>query len=175
MQELEIRSLREVYNQANKDNWGFLPLNEMEFRETALQLRQFVPEKMILVAENKKQMIGFIVAIPDLNQVLSHIKSGKLWPFGILKFLWYKRKINNARILILGVIEEFRNKGIDIILYKKIQENLTTMGIYHAEACYVMENNLKMKSIIEKIGGISVKKYRIYKFEKHAYDNVKSM
>jgi len=168
MQEQEIRSLREVYNHSNKDNWGFLPLNELEFRETALQLKQFVPEKMILVAKHKKQMIGFIVAIPDLNQVLCHIKSGKLWPFGILKFLWYERKINNARILILGVLEEFRNKGIDIILYKKIQENLTTMGIYKAEACYVMENNLKMKSIIEKIGGISVKKYRIYKYEKHA-------
>lgn len=161
----EIIPLREVYNYSNKNNWGFIPLTENEFRKTAHQFSQFVPEKLILLVEKGKQLIGFVVALPDLNQVFSHIKSGKLFPFGFLKFLWYKRKINNSRILILGVIDEYRNQGIDIILYKKIQENLATMGIYHGEACYVLENNLKMNSIMKKIGGISVKKYRIYKFE----------
>jgi GNAT superfamily N-acetyltransferase len=162
----EISSLRNVYNQANTGNWGFLPLTEKEFREMALLLKQFVPEKLVLIVEKENQQIGFLVAIPDLNQVLIHIKSGKLLPFGIIKYLWYKRKINKLRILILGVLPEFRNKGIDIILYKKIQENAASMGIYHAEACYVMDDNLLMKSIIEKIGGVIVKKYRIYKFEK---------
>jgi GNAT superfamily N-acetyltransferase len=163
----EISSFRNVYNQSNISNWGFLPLTEKEFREMALLLRQFVPEKLVLIVEKEKQQVGFIVVLPDLNQVLIHIKSGKLLPFGIFKFLWYKRKINKARILILGVLPEFRNRGIDIVMYKTIQENAASMGIFHAEACYVMEDNLQMKSIIEKIGGVSVKKYRIYKFEKH--------
>lgn len=162
----EIIPFRDVYNQSNKNNWGFIPLNEKEFRQTAHQFRQFVPEKLMLIVEKGKRQIGFIVALPDLNQVFSHIISGKLLPFGFLKFLWYKRKINNSRILILGVLDEYRNKGIDIILYKKIKENLATMDIYVGEACYVMENNMKMNSIMEKIGGTRVKKYRIYKFEK---------
>jgi GNAT superfamily N-acetyltransferase len=166
----EIIPLLALYNLSNKDNWGFLPLTEQEFRETAYQLRQFVPEKLILIVEKEKRPIGFIMAIPDLNQVLSHIKAGKLWPFGILKFLWYKGKIKNARILILGVLEEFRNKGIDILLYRKIQDNIASMGIDHAEACYVLENNLQMRSIIEKIGGKCVKRYRIYKFDKLTHD-----
>lgn len=161
----EISVLREVYNESNKDNWGFLPLTEPEFSSMALQLKQFVPEELILIVEKEKNPIGFIVAVPDLNQVLIHIKSGKLLPFGILKLLWYKRKINNARILILGVLKEFRNKGIDLILYKQIQDSLGKMGIYQAEACYVMEDNVKMNSIMVKIGGTSLKKYRIYKYE----------
>lgn len=169
--EQEISSFREVYNQSNKDNWGFLPLNEKEFTELALQLRQFVPEKLVLIVEKDKQQIGFIVATPDLNQVTRHIKSGRLLPFGILKYLWYKRKINKVRVLILGILDEYRNKGIDILLYKKIQENAAALGIYCAEACYVMENNLQMRSILEKIGGKSVKTYRIYKLEKPAYNN----
>ena len=167
----EIIPLLELYNQSNKSNWGFLPLTEDEFRKIAQQFKQFVPEKLILIVEKEKQPIGFIIAIPDLNQVFSHIKSGKLFPFGILKFLWYKRRINNARILILGILDKFRNKGIDIILYKKIKENLAALGISHAEACYVMDNNLNMKSIIEKVGGVRVKKYRIYKFEEKANIN----
>jgi len=161
----EIIPFREVYNNSNKSNWGFIPLTEKEFRKTAYQFSQFVPEKLILLAEKEKRLIGFIVALPDLNQVFSHIKSGKLMPFGFLKFLWYKRKISNSRILILGVLDEYRHHGIDIMLYKKIQENLATIGIDHGEACYVMENNLKMNSIMEKIGGTKIKIYRMYKLD----------
>jgi GNAT superfamily N-acetyltransferase len=162
----EIIPFCEVYN---INNWGFIPLNIKEFSKTAHQFRQFVPEKLILIVEKDKKQLGFIVALPDLNQVFSHMKSGKLFPFGFLRFLWYKRLITNSRILILGVLDEYRNQGIDIVLYKKIQENLAAMGIYHGEACYVMDNNLKMNSIMGKIGGVRVKKYRIYKFEKQSY------
>jgi hypothetical protein len=167
----EIISFRQVYNESNSENWGFLPLNEKEFRHTAHQFMQFVPEKLILLVEKDQRQIGFIVALPDLNQVFSHMESGKLVPFGFLKFLWYKRRITNSRILILGVLDEFRNQGIDIVLYKRIQENLATLGIFHGEACYVMENNLKMNSIMTKIGGKIVKKYRIYKFENATNNN----
>jgi len=161
----EIKSLRDIYNSSNKDNWGFLPLTEKEFRETALLLRQFVPEKLVLMVEKDQQLIGFNVTIPDLNQALIHIKSGKLFPFGFLKLMRYRRKISNARVLILGLLNEHRNKGIDIVLYKKTQENLATLGIHHVEACYIMGNNLKMISILGKIGGTKVKEYRLYRLD----------
>jgi len=161
----EIIPFREVYNQSNSDNWGFIPLNEREFSHTAHQFRQFVPEKLMLIAEKDGQQIGFIVALPDLNQVFSHMRSGKMLPTGFLKFLWYRRKITGSRILILGILKEYRNKGIDVVLYRKIQENLASMGIYHGEACYVMEDNLRMNSIMQKLGGTRIKRYRIYKFE----------
>jgi len=167
----EIIPLLGVYNEANKDNWGFLPMTEQEFRNIARQFRQFVPEKLILIVEKQKQPIGFLLALPDLNQVFGHIKSGKLGPVGMLKFLWYKRKINNARILILGMLDEYRNKGIDLFLYQKIKENCMALGMYHGEACYVMENNLRMKSILEKVGGKCVKQYRIYKLDTLADKN----
>ena len=161
----EVIPFREVYNESNKGNWGFLPLTDREFRETAEMFEKFVPDKLMLFAEKDKKMIGFIVALPDLNQVFIHIRSGRLFPSGIFKYLYFKKKITKGRILILGIMDEYRNKGVDLILYKKIQENLNSLGIYTAEACYVMENNKKMNSIIEKIGGVKVKEYRIYKLE----------
>lgn len=163
--EKEFDDLREIYNDANSDNWGFLPLTEKEFQDTATQFRQFVPADLVIMAEKDHRLIGFVVAIPDLNQAFIHIKSGKLFPLGFLKLLWYRTKITNSRILILGVSKEYRNRGIDIVLYKKIQENLAKHGIYHGEACYVMENNVRMNSIMKKIGGVEVKKYRIYQYE----------
>lgn len=167
----EIIPFCRVYNQANTSNWGFVPLNETEFRYTASQLRQFVPEKLVLLVEKKSELIGFIVALPDLNQVFRKIRSGKLFPFGFLKFLWYRRKIDNSRVLILGVLEEYRNMGIDILLYYKIQDNLASIGINQGEACYVMENNISMNSILRKLNGKDIKKYRIYKLETETVKN----
>jgi ribosomal protein S18 acetylase RimI-like enzyme len=160
----EIISFREVYNLSNMNNWGFIPLNEKEFRHTAYQFKQFVPEKLMLIAEKDNKQIGFFVALPNLNQVFSHIKSGKLFPFGFLKFLWYQRKITTSRMLILGILPEYRNMCIDFMLYKQIQENLDALGILRSEACYVMENNIPMRSILDRIGDKSVKTYRIYKY-----------
>jgi GNAT superfamily N-acetyltransferase len=160
----EVIQFRDVYNESNKNNWGFMPMTEKDFKMAAKQLSEFTPERLMLFAEKEKQLIGFAVALPDLNQVFSHIKSGKLFPFGFIKYLWYKRKITNSRVLILGVLDEYRNKGVDMILYKKIQDNLASLGIYRGEACYVMENNYKMNRIMEKIGGVKIKKYRIYKY-----------
>lgn len=160
----EISQFREVYNHANRHNYGFIPLSESEFRETAHTFSKFVPEEMMLFAEKDRKLIGFIVALPDLNQAFIHLKSGKLYPAGFLKYMWYKRKINCARILILGVTDEYRNRGVDLVLYDKLKDNLISMGILHGEACYIMENNLRMNTIIEKIGGIKTKKYRLYKY-----------
>ena len=159
--ETEIQNLMEVYNASNAGSWGFIPLTEKEFRSMALNLKRMIPEKLILLAEKDNKLIGFLVALPDFNQVFRHIPSGRLMPAGIFKFLWYKRKIDNSRILILGVLKNFKNRGVDLLLYKKIQENLDTIGIYGGEAAYVMENNVAMNSIMQKIGGTVVKRYRI--------------
>lgn len=158
----EIVPFCEVYNNSNRNNWGFIPLTGEEFSHTALQIRQVAPESLILLAEHESRLIGFIVALPDINQALAHIRNGKLFPAGLFKLIYFRRKINNARILILGILQEYRNRGIDLILYKKIQENLAEIGIHQCEACYVMDNNLKMRRIIEKIGGMEIKRYRIY-------------
>ncbi len=161
----EVIQFREVYNDSNKRNWGFIPLTENEFKKTAKQFTEFVPENLMIFAEKGNKLIGYAVALPDLNQVFSRIRSGKLFPFGWIKFLWYKRKITSSRVLILGVLDDYCNKGVDILLYQKIRDNLASIGIFRGEACYVMESNYKMNRIIVKIGGVKIKKYRIYKYD----------
>jgi len=162
--EEDIIQLRYVYNESNKNNWGFVPLDEKEFRNMARQFRQFVPENMVFLVEKSERQIGFLVTLPDLNQVFKKIRSGKLYPFGFIKYLWYSRKIDNCRILILGILDEYRNKGLDLILYEKLRQNLSISGFKGGEACYVMENNSVMHSILKKIGFKEVNHYRIFKY-----------
>ena len=55
----------------------------------------------VLLPKVKGEAVGFALALPDYNQVLRYL-DGRLFPFGLLKLLRYQRKINAARILILG-------------------------------------------------------------------------
>ncbi len=161
----EISKLRVVYNSAYERNWGFVPLTEDEFRFQANELKKIADAGSVIVAEKDNSIIAFICAVPDINQVLIRVKNGHLFPFGFIKLLLYQKKINNLRILILGVHNTFRNSGIDALLYGKIFEYARKKNFKTAEAGYVMENNLRMSSIIENLGGYIIKKYRILEYK----------
>ena len=120
---------------------------------------------MVLIAEHNDRIVGFLCAVYNINQLFIHLRNGRVFPKGIIKFLKHKRDIKQARILIMGVINEFRNKGIDVCLYHKITDVLFKDKIFSAEAAYVMDSNHIMQQILEKMGGEITKKYQLYKID----------
>ena len=160
--DIDIKQIQQVYNLCNQGNWGFMPLNDAEFKEMALDLKRIAPLELALVLEDQQTIIGFIIAIPNINEMLTHLKKGNIFPFGWIKMLYYKKKIKSARILILGIDPKHQGKGYDLVMYQKIKEALNRLGIFESEACYVMENNVTMQNIIQKLEGKIVKKYRIF-------------
>ncbi len=158
----ETEAMCRMYNDSNAGNWGFIPLSLQEFRGMAKELQALIPEKLILLAERDQELIGYLVALPDFNHVFRHIRSGNLFPIGILRFLWFRRSIDNARVLILGVKKEYRHLGLDLALYHRIRQHLHSLGIEKTEASYVMETNTEMNHILQKLGGRLTKQYRMY-------------
>lgn len=158
----ETEQLRFVYNKSNEKNWGFMPLNEEEFTVLARDLKMATPLDLTFFAEKGGEMIGFLIVVPDLNQAFKFMKNGKLSPFNIFRFLQKKRTVNSARIMILGILDEYRGMGIDLVMYQHLKEALNKHHIYNAEACYVLENNQQMNTILDKLSEGVIKKYRIY-------------
>ena len=161
----DLNRLCRVYNECNIDNWGFMPLNENEFFKMAKELKLIAPLDLALIMEKDDEIIGFVLAVPDVNQAIKHVFKGKLSLVGVLKLLWYKRKINKARVMILGVQKAHKGQGLDLVLCHKITQALYNLKVYEAEAGYVFESNNSMNSVLKKIGGICIKEYRIYKRE----------
>ena len=161
----EIETLRPLYNNSNKDNRGFIPMSKTEFLHMAYNLRKVVPKELVLIVEKENEMVGFLLTVPDINQILIRIKNGKLFPSGLFTLVLNKNRITSARLTILGVDEEYRNIGIDICLYTKLFHALSKLNITNTEACYVIETNKMMKSIINKANGKLVKTYRIYNYD----------
>ncbi len=160
--EAELATVRTLYNAAWEKNWGFVPMTDAEFDFMAAELRPILDPRLALFVETAAgEPIGFALAVPDFNQVLRHL-DGRLFPFGLFKALWYRRKIFRTRVLILGLLEEYRGKGIDSLLYLAIIRAAKPCGITEAEQSWILEDNEKMNAAIRRLGGRAYRRYRLY-------------
>jgi 8-amino-7-oxononanoate synthase len=161
----EVALIRRLYHLAWRDNWGFVPMTEDEFDFMAHELRSVIDPDLCLIAEDADRgAVGFSIALPDVNQALKSL-NGRLYPFGFLRFLLSKSKIDNLRILTLGVDPSFRRRGIDAALYLKTWQSGKTKGYRTAEASWILEDNWPMRRAIEHLGGECFKTYRLYRRE----------
>ncbi len=165
----EVDRFKQVYNKAWQKNWGFVPLTDEEIDHMAENLAPIIDPDLAVMAEVRREdgswePIGASLTLPDYNQVLKHL-NGRLFPFGWLKFLWYKRKIDTARVFAMGVIHEWHNRGIDALMYYETAKELFRKGYKRAEMGWILENNVPMNNTIRSFGGIPYKRYRIYEKE----------
>lgn len=157
----EIERIKRVYNAAWEKNWGFVPMSDPEIDHLAKQLKPVVVPDLVVFAERDGQLIGFAAALPDLNVALKRNPSGRLFP-GIIKILWAARSITRIRILLLGLIKEYRNTGADALMYHWIWEKGYALGHRWAEAGWILEDNAAMKNALLRMGFTSYKTLRFY-------------
>jgi hypothetical protein len=159
----DIDEILEIYNSAWENNWGFVPMSSEEFHHMARGMKTIAKEELILIVKINNVPAGFIVALPDYNQIFKNIKSGKLFPTGIVKLLTGEKKINRARVITLGIKKEFRNTGIALFLYKQIQKQILDSAQYNeVEMSWILETNRAMNRPLQLMGARAYKTYRIY-------------
>ncbi len=157
----EIDQCWEIYNQAWAGNWGAIPMTRAEFRHLVHSFKPFLDPEIMFIAEADGKPVGLLIAIPDVNIPLRHL-NGRLLPFGWARFLWYKRQIDTMRIIVMGVLPQYRRRGIDAIFYQKIKQAGVRRGYFKAEMSWILETNAVMNHTIAKMGGHRYKTYRIY-------------
>jgi GNAT superfamily N-acetyltransferase len=157
----ELAAVKEIYNAAWSHNWGFVPMTDEERESMANRLKPLIVPELLIMAEVNGTPAAFFMAVPDYNQVLGKL-NGRLGPVGMAKALWYSRKISDIRILTMGVKEEYRKKGIEILLYLEAFKAAVKKGYERAEMSWILEDNVLMQRGCELMGGRLYKKYRIY-------------
>ena len=157
----EASLVRELYNACWSQNWGFIPLDDAEFAYMAKDMKSMVDAEFMLIAEMEGKPVGFSLTIPDFNQAMQPLR-GKLWPFGWLKFLLAKRRIQYARTILMGVLPEFRKLGIDMAMVYRTMQYGFSKGITSGECSWILADNKPMNRILEGYGGDCYKTYRIY-------------
>jgi len=163
----ELEVMRDIFNDAWKNNWNFLPFTREEFKAVGKELLMIVPDGFIQIAEIDGQDAAFIVLLPNINEAIADL-NGRLLPFGWAKFLW-RLKVNfpkSARVPLMGVRQKYQNTrfgpALAYMTIKGVIDAGTARGLEKLEMSWILDHNHGVRNIIESIGGDITKRYRMY-------------
>jgi GNAT superfamily N-acetyltransferase len=159
--DIEVDRLKEVYNRAWAKNWGAVPMTDEEIEALAKDLKPIVEPDMVIFAKAGGRTVGFSLALPDINVALKYNKKGRLLP-GLIRLFLHKKKIETARVIVLGVLPEYVNSGAAGVLFYETAVRAKKLGYKYGEAGWVLEDNIRMVRAAEALRGEIVKKYRVY-------------
>jgi GNAT superfamily N-acetyltransferase len=159
----EVGRVWEVYNKAWVNNWGYIPMSREEFALMGKEMKQILKTDLVLIGEVGDKVVGFALALPDVNFALKPAK-GNLLPTGLLKILYYQRLIKSVRVLALGVVEEYRTSGLAAAFYATLVRNARKLGYGDCEMSWILEDNVLMNRSLEVMGAKRYKTYRIYEW-----------
>ncbi|MEO8202083.1 MAG: GNAT family N-acetyltransferase, partial [Gemmatimonadota bacterium] len=159
----EVERVKVLYNACWEKNWGFIPMTDHEIDHLATQFKPVVVPDQVVFAMKDGKEIGFALALPDFNVVFQKNRKGRMFTV-VLKLLWAlkMKTIRRARVLLLGVLPEYRGKGIDSALYHWIWTKSGDHGMYWAEGGWLLEDNPAIRLGLEKMTFTHYKTYRLY-------------
>jgi GNAT superfamily N-acetyltransferase len=160
----DLDKVKEVYNAAWADNWGFTPMTDAEVDFLALRLKPLFTEGLVWLAEERSEPIGFLLAVLDFNVALQPLRGRFLSPglFRALPYFLRWKTPRMCRVMTLGVKERHRGRGLEsVMLYEGLQVGCR-LGLESAEASWILEDNTAMRRMLEVFGARVYKTYRIY-------------
>jgi GNAT superfamily N-acetyltransferase len=161
----EVALIKGLYNAAWEKNWGFVPMSDAEFDALARELKALVHPELVRIAFVDDEPVGFILTVPDWNPVLADL-GGSVWrhPFKLLRHLLFTKaeSLSGLRLVLLGVREGFRNRGVESLLFAHGIEVALRAGYEWCEYSWILEDNELTKRAVRLMGGELYKIYRVY-------------
>jgi hypothetical protein len=171
-EELEI--LQDIFEDAWSENWGFVPFTKAEFKHLGQSLKHLVHDEYVQIAEVDGSPDAMIIGLPNVNEVIRDL-NGRLLPFGWLKILWRLKmaRPKTARVPLMGVRKRHHNSllgaALAIMVVDRVRRLGEKYGAKKVELSWILEDNAGMRNILDSIGGVVYKRYRI--FAKDLEDN----
>lgn len=158
----DLKIIEKLYNETLDRNWGFVPITFEDLQFAAADLKQIVDPNMVMIAEKNGVPVGFSMVIPNVNEFMWRAKSSR-GILRILKFAWWLKTSHpkEARLAVLGVAPEFRNKGIAALFYFETLMRGKNKYI-GGELSWIDETNDEIIKGITVMGGQKYKSYRLY-------------
>jgi hypothetical protein len=163
----DIRKMVSIFNDAWSGNWGFVPLTDEEADEMAKRMKLLLDGRLVWFAEFDGEAVAFIVALPNINEAIRDL-GGHLFPFGWAKLLWRlkSRRVKSARVPLMGVRRKMAGtligRALPLQLIGAVLPAIVDFGFRSMELSWILEDNLPMRRILERLGARIYKTYRVY-------------
>ena len=162
----EIERCKVVYNAAWERNWGFVKMTDAEIQHLAKQLKTIAMPELLLLAEVHGEPVGMSLTLPDLNEVIRPL-DGRIFrwglPIGLVQLYWNRKRARTARLMALGILEQYRRRGVvELLILRTLDYGKHQAKFTGAELSWTLEDNDLINRTIEAVGGRRYKTYRIY-------------
>ena len=168
--EQDLILLRDIFNDSWSQNWNFVPFTEAEFRHMGRDLARLLPDDFVQIAEVDGTPAAMAILMPNLNEIIRDL-NGRLLPFGWIKLLWRLKRAypRTARVPLLGVRKRYQQSmlgaAFSVLLIEGMRIDGIKRGIKEVELSWILEDKMKMRRLIEELGGAIYKRYRLYQKE----------
>lgn len=157
----EVSLIRDLFNASLSQLRDAVPIGAEDFARSALQLKPFLDPELGLIAEVKGVPVGYCLLIPDTNRVLARL-NGRLFPINWIRIGRFIREIDVVSFKLLGVLKEYRRRGIDALLYVEALRTAKERGYAWLDGSLTSELNPAINLIAKGRGAELYKHYRVY-------------
>jgi GNAT superfamily N-acetyltransferase len=158
--ERDAEFVRTILNEGVNGNWGFVPVESDEMAGVVRDLKPILDPDAVWFVEDAGVPVACCLGFPDINVIVRRIH-GRLFPFGFLRLLLGARRLRDYRLWGLAVLPAYQAQGLDVLLYLRLFQSLAHRNV-RMEANYILEDNLKIRNALEKLGMNAIKTYRVY-------------
>lgn len=165
MAELDI--IVAIANDAWSDNWGFVPWTQDEMVALGNNLKMLVTGDYIAIAEYRGEPVAMAITLPNINEWITGL-NGRLLPFGWAKLAWnlLGRPPGSIRMPLMGIKRKFHGSplgaAIGMAVIARVRNYHVSRGTVRGELSWILEDNTRMRNMIESFGGKPYKTYRVY-------------
>ncbi|HKX30875.1 MAG TPA: GNAT family N-acetyltransferase [Blastocatellia bacterium] len=160
----ETETFTDVFNETFRSHWGFMPLSTNDMRGLTVELKDFLVPDFTTFAEVDGQTVGFVYSLPDLNQAF-HRMRGRAIEEHFSEFQQHLQKIDHGVLLVIGVKQEYRGRGINLALAARSYLAMIDHGYKTGSYTVVLDDNWRSRRTAEKLGARVTRNFNIYRKE----------
>ena len=154
----------DVLDAAYQKIYNYQPMTE---KQKQYYCKMYFPilnfDFVTMVANEKDEIVAVGLGMPSLSEALRKCQ-GRLFPFGwyhLLKALRAK-KMTDFDLLLIGVLPEYQNKGVNALIFDEMTPYFAKYGIERIETTSILETNSKSLANFIEFDKIQHKRRRAF-------------
>ena len=147
----DVEIVRGLLNDAMEKNALFVPMSAEEAHFQLGPMEQIMDPALTRIAEYKGEPVAVTICIPDPNPLLRTMRS-RLNPWSLLQFLWGRRRLRRASVIIILVRRDFHGKGIIGVLNRDLVKALQAGGYTSLGGTWIADTNKPSLKQTELLG-----------------------
>jgi hypothetical protein len=156
-----IRPVLGLMNDTFQGIYGYSPLDDEEMNGLAKQYLPLLDPRFVKVVARDEEVVGFIIGIPNLYEGIVRAR-GHVFPIGFVHILLAARRAKQLDLLLGGIKEGYRARGVDVLLGGAMMRAAIAAGFEVMDSHHELESNVKVRAEMERNGGVIYKRFRIF-------------